>query len=36
MSTNQETLHMELEHIRKALQAYSFPPWTLNKLQTQI
>ena len=23
----------ELEHIRKALQACSFPPWTLNKLQ---
>ena len=33
VSTNQQTLHKELEHIRKALQACSCPPWTLNKLQ---
>ena len=33
VSTNQQTLHKELEHIRKALQACHFPPWTLNKLQ---
>ena len=33
VSTNQPTLHKELEHIRKALQACHFPTWTLNKLQ---
>ena len=31
VSTNQQTLHKELEYIRKALQACHFPPWTLNK-----
>ena len=33
VSTNQQTLHKELEHIRKALQACHFPSRTLNKLQ---
>ena len=33
VSTTQQTLYMELEHIKKALQACHFPPWTLNKLQ---
>ena len=33
VSTNQQTQHKELEHIRKVLQAYPFPAWTLNKLQ---
>ena len=33
VSTNQQTLHKELEHIRKALQAFSFPPWSLNSLK---
>ena len=32
VSTNQQTLHKELEHIKKAIQACSFPPWTFNKL----
>ena len=33
VSTNQQSLHKELEHIRKALQACSFPLWALNSLQ---
>ena len=33
VSSNQQSLHKELEHIRKALQACHFPTWTLNKLQ---
>ena len=33
VSTNQQTLHKELEHIRKALRACHFSPWTINKLQ---
>ena len=36
VSSNQQTLHKELEHIRKALQACSFPPCTLNKLQCKF
>ena len=36
MSTTQQTLRMELEHIRKALHACHFPPWTLNKLQPKF
>ena len=32
VTTNQQSLHKELEHIRKALQACSFPPWALNNL----
>ena len=34
--TTQQTLHKELEHIRKTLQACHFPPWPLNKLQQQL
>ena len=30
--TNQQALHKEIEHIRKALQACHFPPWALNTL----
>ena len=33
VSTNQQSLHKELENKRKALQACSFPPWALNSLQ---
>ena len=33
VSTKQQSLHKELEHIRKALQACSFPPWALSHLQ---
>ena len=36
VSTNQQTLHKELEHIRKALQACHFPTWKLNKLQQNL
>ena len=36
VSANQQTLHKELGHIRKALQAWHFPPWTLNKLQQKF
>ena len=31
--TSQQALHKEMEHIRKALQACNFPPWTVNNLQ---
>ena len=30
VSTNQQELQNEMEHIRKTLQACSFPPWALN------
>ena len=33
VSTNQQSLQKELEHIRNVLQACSFPPWALNSLQ---
>ena len=33
VSSNQKALHMELNHIRRALQACQFPPWELNQLQ---
>ena len=33
VSTNQQSLHKELEHIKKALQVCSFTPWALNSLQ---
>ena len=33
VSTHQQSCHTELEHIRKALQASSFPLWALNNLQ---
>ena len=36
VSTTQQTLHKELEHIRKTLQACHFQPWTLNKLQQKF
>ena len=36
VSTNQQSLHIELEHMRKALQACSFPPWALNSLQQKF
>ena len=36
VSTHQQTLHKELEHIRKALQTCNFSPWTLNKQQQKI
>ena len=36
VSTNQQSLHKELEHIRKALQACNFPPWVLNHLQNKF
>ena len=31
VSHNQQSLHKELDHIRKALQDCHFPTWTLNK-----
>ena len=34
--TNQQALHKEMEHIRKALQACSFPPWALNTPHNKI
>ena len=36
VSTNKQILHKGLEHIKKALQACSFPTWTLNKLQQKF
>ena len=33
VSTNQQSLHKELEYIRKALQVCSFPRWALIHLQ---
>ena len=33
VSTKQQSLHRELKHIKKAIQACSFPPWALNHLQ---
>ena len=33
VSTNQQSLHKELEYIREAQQACSFPPWALDNLQ---
>ena len=34
--TNQQALHKEMEHIRKALQACNFPLWPLNTLQNKF
>ena len=36
VSTNQQALHEEMEHIRKALQACSVPPWALNSLHNKF
>ena len=36
VSTNQQALHKEMEYIRKALQACSFPPWVLNSLHNKF
>ena len=36
VSTTQQAIHKELEHIGKALQACHFPPWMLNKLQQKF
>ena len=36
VSTNQQALHKEMEHIRTPLQACSFPPWSLNSLHNKI
>ena len=36
VSTNQQSLHKELEHITKALWACSFPPWALRSLQNKF
>ena len=36
VSHNQQSLHKELDHIRKALQACQFPTWTLNRLQQKF
>ena len=33
ISSNQETLNQEFQHIRRALQAFQFAHWTLNQLQ---
>ena len=35
VSTNQQALHKEMEHIGKALQACSFPPCTPNNLHNK-
>ena len=34
--TKQQALHKEVEHIRKALQACSFPQWALNSLHNKF
>ena len=34
--TNQQALHKEMEHIRKALEACNFPPWALNTLHDKF
>ena len=36
VSTNQQALHKEMEHIRKALQACSVPPWALHCLHNKF
>ena len=36
VSSNQESLHKELNHIRKALQACHFPPMGTQPTTTQI
>ena len=36
VSTNQQALHKEMEHIRKALQACSFPPCAVNCLHNKF
>ena len=36
VSTNQQSLHKELEHIRKVLNACHFSTWTLKKLQNKF
>ena len=36
VSHNQKSLHKELDHIRKALQASHFPTWMLNRLQQKF
>ena len=36
VSQNQQSLHKEPDHIRKALQACHFPTWTLNRLQQKF
>ena len=33
VSNSQQSLHKELDHIRKALQSCHFPTWALNNLQ---
>ena len=33
---NQHTLQQEMDHIKKALLACSFPPWALNNLHTKF
>ena len=36
VSSNQETLNKELQHIKEALQACQFPNWALNQLQQKF
>ena len=36
VSSNQEALHKELHHIRRALQACTFPPWAYYQLQQKF
>ena len=36
VSINQQALHKEMEHIRKAFQTCSFPPWALNILHNKF
>ena len=36
VSSNPQSLHKELDHIRKALQSCQFPTWALNKLKQKF